>query len=321
MGAATRFSSCVSQRQMEQSISFLGAGGVSLAGTLTLPEGAARCPALVLVAGSGPTDRDGNQLPAVRTDLLKSFAEALAQKGIASLRYDKRAVGKSGKPSKTQSLSAFADWKNFVGDVELAATWLRKQQGIDPKHVGLLGHSEGGMLCLEASARVRPSGLVLAATPGRPLRVVLHDQLTRMLKQQKATPQQTKFFLESYTRISAQVIKTGKVPKDVPPGLAGLYPEYLGPFLQGMLSLDPVKLARKITCPALVLQGEGDIQVSPTKDAPALNAALKTAHRLVIVPGVSHNFKKIQNSADPAFAGPVLPEALEQLARWTTKSL
>lgn len=300
-------------------VKFTGVGGVTLVGELELPQKAAkRVPALVLVAGSDPTDRNGNQLPSIRTDLHAQLAATLAKQGIASLRYDKRAIGESGKPGKSESLSAFCDWPNFVGDVEAAAKFLKKHPQIDPAHVGLLGHSEGGMLCLEAAHTVKPVALVLAATPGRNIEAVITDQVAALLKRQKATPEQTAFFLTENVRICRAIRKTGVVPSDVPAGLAALYPAYLGPFWKGMLLCEPIALAKATTCPVLVLQGERDVQINPTLDARPLAAAVGKRGQLTLVAGAGHNLKLTKDATDPAFTGPVVPAALDALARWAT---
>ena len=297
-------------------VTISGLGGVSLSATLELPKGAGRAAGVVLIAGSGPTDRNGNQLPALKTDLLAEIARALAAKGVASVRYDKRGIAASGKPEKGESMAAFFDWENFVGDVEAAAAFLKSHPRIDPKRVGLLGHSEGGSLALEAAPKVKPYAMVLAATVGRPLAAVIHDQLVRLLKSQKATPEQTAFYLKRHDEISEAIRKTGKVPDGVPPGLAALYPAYLGPFLQGDFSVDPAKSASRLACPTLVLQGERDVQVSATLDAPALNRALKCRHALAVIPGASHNFKRVGSPTDPGIAGSAMPEALKRAADW-----
>ena len=313
----------------EREIIVAGAGGVNLAGTLALPEGTSGrtpAPGIVLVAGSGPTDRNGNQLPMIQTDLLKQLAAALTEDGIATLRYDKRGIAASGPPPKNQEQwGAYFAWENFVSDVNAALGWLQKQPEIAPTKTGILGHSEGGLLALSA-AQQRPGGarppaiLILAATPGRPLDAAIKEQLTTLLKAQNATAAETKFFLGKNDAISAAIKKTGKVPADVPPGLAALYPPYLGRFLQSALTANPAALATKFPGPVLLIQGAGDVQISPAGDARALDAALrrrpKDNHELALIPGASHNLKRISSPNDPAFTGPVVPEALTKMLQW-----
>lgn len=300
----------------ETLVRFPASGGGTLAGTLTRPDTpAASLAGAVLVAGSGPTDRDGNQA-GLQTDLLKQIAQALAQAGIASLRYDKRGMGRSDKPATTVSLSNFTRWERYRDDVVGAAGYLRSQ-GIAVGKLVLIGHSEGGVLCLQAVRTVKPAVLVLISTPGRPLSIVIEEQLNTLLLRQKATLEQRRYFLSENDRISREIIRTGKVPTDVPAGLAALYPAYLGPFLQNTLPTNPAKDAAQVVAPTLIVQGEKDTQVSPARDATALNRSLKGTHELFIVPGASHNLKR---SAD-TFSGAAAPEALRRITTWLGKTI
>lgn len=315
----------------EREVTFTGAGGTQLVGTLTMPvdTSAKAAPAMVLIAGSGPTDRDGNQGTAFHTDLLKQFADALAGVGVASLRYDKRGVGGSRMPAEVMmsqaALEEFAAWENFVGDAEGAYRFLQTQPEIDPVRVGFLGHSEGSWLALQAaddlkSAAHPPCLLVLVSTAGRPIDQVIHDQLVRLLKIQGATPEQTKYFLDENTRITEAVRKTGVMPTDVPPGLAALYPAYLGKFYKSELAMDPARLASQFPGPVLVLQGSDDVQNPPGPSLPPLEAALNSRkhddHKVVLVVGASHNMKLVTGPDDLGIAGPVAPQALHALTDW-----
>jgi dienelactone hydrolase len=316
----------------EQQVTFPGAAGATLAGTLELPAGTANVPALVLVAGSGPTDRDGNQPPALITDILKQIANGLADRGIATLRYDKRGMYANAAelPKDPAKYGEFFTWENFVADAVAAVQFLRQQPRIDPKRVGILGHSEGGLLALQAAQLLNSQGdappvLILISTPGRPMDQVITDQLKRLLTIQQAAPQQTDYFLSENSRITRAILNTGQVPADVPPGLAALYPPYLGKFLHSELSLDPCKLAAEFSGPVLVIAGSADVQVSPDRDAKALDAALagrkNDIHTLAIIPAASHNMKILSSPADPGFAGPVAPAAMEQLQQWAVARL
>ena len=309
-----------------------GVGGTPLALSLVLPAGrnqpAAGWPALLLLQGSGPTDRDGNQPPHLRTDLLRQIAEYLAMQGIATLRYDKRGMhaNNAALPTDPAAFSAFFRWENFVGDAASAFRFLTEHPGIDGKRSGILGHSEGGVIALAASGLLRATGigpavLVLAATPGRPLEAVVTEQLERALAEQKATPAQARAVMAANKRVSAAILAEGKVPADTPRSLAPLYPSYAGPFLQALLPLDPTKLARDYPGPILLLQGEADSQVSAARDLESLDKALgmraKPEHHAALrFAGLSHNFKRPANSEDPGFAGPLPPEMLSGLSDW-----
>ncbi len=317
-----------------QEISFAGAGGTRIVGTFLLPAGAgeSRVPALVLIAGSGPTDRDGNQPPGMVTNLMKQIAERMAEKGIASLRFDKRGMYASaaGLPKDPKEYGEFFTWENFRDDVISAYQFVQDRPEIDGARVGILGHSEGGLLALSAvevltPKREAPSVLILLSTPGRTMDAVITDQLTSLLRQQKANAQQRKYLLDTNARITEAVRERGQVPADVPPGLAALYPAYLGEFLHSELALDPCKSVAQFSGPVLVMAGEKDTQVSPKKDAEALDAALKTRrnddHEMAVIPGASHNLKIVKADSNAGMKGEVAPVALTALEKWAVEKL
>lgn len=311
----------------ESAVSFTGAGGVPLAGTLFLPVvGAAPVPAFLLIQGSGPTDRDGNQPPHIVTDLLRQVAALLGSLGIASLRCDKRGMhaNAASLPRELPALTAFVSWENFVADAEAALAVLRAQPGIDPGRVGILGHSEGGLIGLSVAARggaAAPAALVLAATPGRPLAAVLRDQLRRLGRRHGGTGELLAPLLAANDAILAHLIETGDYPAAMPPDLAALYPAYLKRFWRSVAALDPPALAARYPGPVLVVNGAEDVQVLADSDASALRAALSgrappAGHRLAILPGASHNLKPVAASPAGGFHGPVHPDLRAVLDAW-----
>jgi uncharacterized protein len=314
-----------------QLISINSNDGTVLAGTLTFPANVkGKLPGLVLLQGSGPTDRDGNQ-PGIRSDVLRQIAEGLALKGIATLRYDKRGLPASAAsvPADQAQYPAYFHWNRYVDDAYAAYAFLRAQPGIEMTKTGFLGHSEGGLIALDLTSRLvvteQPAFLVLASTPGRRMDAVLQDQVGLKLTEQKASQAQRKFFLGENERIIKTIRDTGKVPDNVPTGLAALYPAYLGPFLQAWFKLDPAALAVKYAGPILLLQGDADIQVSPERDALVLDRALQRRsnddHALVVVPRGSHNLKPLQNDKDPGFQGEIDPSVIERTASWLLSRL
>ena len=319
----------------EREVSFRGAGGVRLSGTLTLGDGAAACarvPAAVLVCGSGPTDRNGNQPPLLWTGLLKQVADALAEGGVASLRYDKRGVGGSTRPPKDPAaLARFVAWDHFVGDVVAARDALARQPEVDPDRLVLVGHSEGGLLVMRAAAVLHdagrpPAAVVLLSTPGRPLDVLIGEQLEAAFRRQGLSARASAELLASNGRVVEAIRRLGEVPDDVPAALAPLYPPYAAGFLRSAFESDPPGLAAKVPGPVLVVQGDGDLQVSAERDAPALHAALRArpgAPRsdLLVLPGASHNLKKVPPQGGHAPLGPVVPEFRTGLAAWLAERL
>ncbi len=307
----------------EQPVRFAGKGGVTLAGTLLMPlfSEIQYVPGIVLVAGSGPTDRNGNNpLAPDRIDLLKDIAELLARNGIASLRYDKRGIGQS-TPRPRGSLEeqeAFFAWDNFVGDVEAAHAELLRHDEIKPYATALLGHSEGGLLALAASkalAAKKLHALVLAATPGRRLDEILRAQIARDAPPALRLPTD---------RAIATILETGRVPPNLPPELQLLFPLYAGPFLQKLLTFDPAVLLAESRMPCLLVQGGADRQVVPMEDVQPLIDALRTrgvSGEAVVIPQVSHNLKAVTGPLDPGFAGPLSPAVAAALLKWLVPAL
>ena len=304
------------QGTKQRAVRFAGSGGVILAGTLLLPmvSEIQYVPGVVLIAGSGPTDRDGNNpgVPA-RTDVLKQIAETLARAGIATLRYDKRGIGGSASaPLALDDQERFFAWDNFVADAQAAHAELLRHDEIKPYATALLGHSEGGLLALAASATLatrRPHGLVLAATPGWPYDEIIRRQMARGAPALLATTE----------RVMKAIRSTGRTPSDVPRELQSLFPPYIGPFLQGAMAFDPAKslMATDIAC--LLVQGGTDDLIVPLGDIqPLLDALARRsgAGEALVVPAVSHNLKTVSGPGDPGFSGPLAPAIAAKLASW-----
>lgn len=307
-----------------------GKDGVALGGTLVRPP---KVPAMLLVQGSGPVDRDGNIPGVFETDLQKQIAEAFARAGIASLRYDKRiaCIAEARLPKDEDALADFLKWDNFVGDAAAAWRFLREQPGIDRQRVGIFGHSEGGVIALAAARHLldageMPAALVLAATPGRPMSAILRDQIERIMQQMKLKPDKAASVLQIVDRIHRAIAETGKVPGDVPRVLKRLYRPESGQFLHVALRLDPAELAAQFPGPVLIIEGTADKQVSARDDALALDAALSGRpsddHELLIVPRVSHALRSIDGAnARHGKAGPVEPALVKSITAWAKAKL
>lgn len=319
----------VSAAPLERFVMFEGTDGATLAGLLTLPDAddEAPFPAMLLLQGSGPTDRDGNQLPDVRTNLLRQMARNLAEQGIATLRFDKRGMNANAKelPQDPAALRDFVAWENFVGDAELAYRWLAADPSIDSERVGVAGHSEGGLIALNIAQRGRslPKALVLLSTPGRPLGAVVADQLTELMERQGASAAHKMEILAEDKRIRAAILTTGDIPEDVPPGLQPLYPVYLGRYYQSLLQFDPAKALELFGGPSLVLAGGADLQVSPERDFQPLSAILlakDNGSAAFIAPGVSHNLKPVQ-PGETGFEGLIDEGIQTELSGWLSRML
>lgn len=304
-----------------------GAGGTPLRGTLVLPAARRPVPAVLLVQGSGPTDRDGNQPPVLVTNLFSQLATALAGFGIASLRYDKRGMhaNAASLPRDETALRAFVRFEHFVDDAAAMLAALRARPEVDAGRVGLLGHSEGGLIGLALAARGgpgKPAMLVLAATPGRPLAALLREQLGRLGRRQGADDAVLAPLLADNDQILAHLQATGDYPPSIAPGLRALYQPYLRTFLRSLAALRPAELAAEVDVPVLVINGTADQQVSADDDALALGMALAgrafepNVYSVGILNAVSHTLKAVAGPADPGFAGPVADAVTQALHGW-----
>jgi uncharacterized protein len=306
-------------------VTFEGKNGVKLAGTLLIPDHkpGEKLPGVILVAGSGPTDRNGNSaLLRVQIDLLKQIAELLAQEGITSLRYDKRGQYASEPLKEGDSLIDFVAWENYVGDAAAALAFLQSRPEIDPRRTAMIGHSEGGMLVLQAAVegklfRHPPAALVLASTPGRRIEIVLRHQISQNTL--------LKLLSKQSDEIMERAKATGELPEEINVLLRPIFPPYAGKLLQGMLNYDGADLAARVSGPVLVISGEKDTQHVVTEETAALASGLKKRprddHEVFIVPGASHNLKPVTSILDPGFAGAIAPEAAAKLRSWLIKQL
>jgi pimeloyl-ACP methyl ester carboxylesterase len=305
----------------QRAVRFAADDGTMLAGTLLLPAWSElqRVPGFVLVAGSGPTDRNGNNpLVPARIDTLRLIAERLAEAGFGTLRYDKRGIGASTQmPATLADQERFTAWDKFVGDVRAAHAELLKHDEIKRYATGLLGHSEGGLLILAAAPTIsqnKPHVMVLAATPGRPYGEILRRQL------QRAAPS----LIDGVERALDAIRNNGRPPAGLPAELQSLFPAYIGPFLQGAMAFDPAAGLAASPLGCLLLHGGADQQIVPMDDIQPLIDALgnrSAGGEAVVVAGVSHNLKAVTGPNDPGFTGPLAPAIADKLATWSRAAL
>ena len=268
--------------------------GVTLRGDLWLPASATgRVPVVLFLAGSGPTDRDANSSLGLRTDAYRLLAEALAARGIASLRYDKRGVGASGRD--------FDPATTVLDDFAADALAITARLRADPRFatLALLGHSEGGLLALMIAERAAPDVIVLLAAPGRPLAVVLREQLARRLDPRA---------MVDVDRLLAAA-RRGASLDPIPAPLAPLFAPTVRAFLRSALDLDPLPLLRAAKARVAIVQGAFDAQVTPA-DARLLAEARPDA-TLTILPTMNHVLKEEASGAMPqaSYSDPARPLA------------
>lgn len=280
----------------EQEVALAVAGGV-LHGTLSMPDGQGKVPVLLLLhAGSGPTDRNGNSamLPG-QNNTLRMLAEALARNGIAALRYDKRGIGASASTGLREADLRLDDY------IDDATAWLRQLRA-DPRFSNVLmaGHSEGALIAMLACQKAQLDGCVLIAGAGNALDDILRVQLKPRLPPD----------LYAQNERILLALKRGEQVSDVPPALLALYRPSVQPYLISSMKVDPRAAVGALRMPVLILQGATDLQVS-VADAQALSAAAPAA-RLVIVPGMNHVLKMVSGDLAqqmPSYGDPALPLA------------
>ncbi|ATH82562.1 alpha/beta hydrolase [Ectopseudomonas mendocina] len=243
----------------------------TLYGSLLVPQSDTPVPVALLIAGSGPTDRDGNNPAGGHNDALKKLAQVLARNGIASLRYDKRGVAASSQATPDErNLSV----ERYVTDAEGWGQQLKRDPRFD--RLILVGHSEGALIASLAAARSGADALVSIAGPAYPIGQVLDAQLAMRLP-----PAQ----LAQSRRILASLIR-GQEQADVPEPLQVLFRPSVQPYLISLLRQNPAEAFAVLEIPALIVQGGHDAQVG-VDNAEILKQANPDAE-LALIPGMNH---------------------------------
>lgn len=308
--------------------------GVELAGTVTLPSTGGPFPAAVLISGSGPQDRDENVFGH------KPFlviADHLTRQGIAVLRFDDRGVGVSGGVFQDAVVS------HFVEDARAAFRYLTTRTDIDDSRIGLVGHSEGGLVALLAGTgeeAVSPAYLVLLATPGVSGKELLYsqaehlaraagaddDRIRAAIAEQEAVfnivagdapPEEIERELRNYLSTKSSIAAYGEQV------IEAQLRQLLSPWFRDLLHLDPQPALRRTTCPVLALTGTLDLQVPPEDSLHPIETALhESGNRrvtAVALEGVNHLFQHAETGLPMEYARiteTFSVEALEHISSW-----
>ncbi len=309
--------------------------GISLAATLTTPRGPGPFPAAILLVGSGPLDRDETD-SGHRPFLI--LADHLTRQGIAVLRYDKRGVGKSSGDYEEATTADFAD------DAQAALAFLKRRKEIDARKIGIVGHSEGGIIApLIASRSNDVSWIVILAGPatkGEETLLLQSDLITRaagMTTEQVA--KSLDFDRESYNLVRhaqdrrvlenqlQDLVKVSGIGPAAPSAFLQRQIHWTSsPWFRYFLDYDPALALQNTKCPVLVLSGERDLQVPPKENLPLARKALETGgnkdFQVIELPDLNHQFQHCylglpaeSRAIEETFA----PEALSTISTWILK--
>ena len=306
--------------------------GISLAGTLTLPKKEGHFPAVILISGSGPQNRDEEILDHKPFLILSDY---LTKNGIAVLRYDDRGIGQSTGDFKT------ATTQDFANDVKAAVEYLKTRKEINPKKIGLIGHSEGGLIApMVAQNNKEVSFIVLMAGPGvrgDKLMIVQKEDTERLMGVTEVDIAKSKDMVsglykmiinadsnniklnENITSYLSEKYKNENKPNE----LNALIQTATNIWFQNFIKIDPATALEKVKCPVLALNGDKDSQVSAKINIEAIKKALtKGGNKKVttkILPNLNHLFQECKTGSFSEYAEieqTISPLALEQILSW-----
>ena len=320
--------------------------GITLAGTLTLPKGPGPFPAVVLISGSGQQDRDETVF-GHRPFLI--IADHLTRQGIAVLRYDDRGVGKStGDPTNATSA-------DFATDALAAVRYLQTRKEINPQKIGLIGHSEGGLIApmVAVQAPNEIAFIVLLAGPGvtgediillqyeligrasgvseqiMAQNLALQRRVFTVVKEQSDTMEAEReirtLWLEELSRLSEEEQKALGLSEAV---IEAQIKQILSPWFRYFLTYDPRPTLSQVRCPVLVLNGEKDLQVPPSQNLPEIVKALEAGgnreYAAIKLAGLNHLFQASTTGAPVEYAQieeTFSPKALEIISEWVLRQV
>lgn len=314
--------------------------GIKLAGTLTLPKSGGPFPAVLLITGSGPQDRNETLL-GHRPFLV--LADYLTRQGIAVLRVDDRGIGKS-----TGSF-ATATTEDFAGDALAGVEYLKSLKEINPKQIGLLGHSEGGIIAPMVATKTQDvSFIVMMAGTGLTGEQILYlqsaliqkasgtsdeaiardrklrEQMFAVVKENQDSAAIDKKLRIVLTDALAKMSEKEKQDMGYSPEMVDMtIKQMLSPWLRFFLTYDPKPTLMKVKCPVLAINGEKDLQVPPKENLRAIEEALKTGgnkdYTVKELPGLNHLFQTSATGSPTEYSKieeTISPTALTIIGDW-----
>jgi uncharacterized protein len=270
---------------------FIQVDDVALHTVLTTPLNIGTYPLAVIIAGSGPTDLDGN-LPSMYNNSLKNLSNALVENKIATVRFDKRGIGKS-KSTSIKEVGLTID--KYANDL---VSIINHYKGKGYSDIYIIGHSEGSLIGLIAIQSIKVNGFISIAGAGSPAYEILNKQL-----KPKLPP-----IIYSQVETIIDSLKNNYLVKNVPPQLNSLFRQSVQPYLISWFSYNPVDLIKRLSCPIMIIQGDKDIQVD-LEEAKKLIAASKNG-KLLIVNNMNHVLKTINGDVNDnisSYSNPDLP--------------
>ena len=307
------------------------AAGNTLAATLTIPPGKGPFPAVLLIVGSGPHDRDESLMGHKPFLVLSDY---LTRKGIVVLRADKRGVGKSTGKTDTATTA------DFAADAEAGVAFLKSRPEVDPRKIGLVGHSEGGIIApMAAVADPGVAFIVLMAGSGVPGDQIIVEQGRLIAEaggeskekagQDAEKERETLGLVEKEKDPAAlQRLLGVKLAAEGAPDaqIAAQIKALTSPWFRYFLTYDPATALRKLTCPVLAINGSLDLQVPPAQNLPAIRKALEEGgnkhYEVDELPGLNHLFQTAKTGSPSEYAQieeTMSPVALDKIASWILK--
>jgi len=319
------FSGCgsnVSGKFTESEVSFQTEDS-NIVGNLTVPEGKGPFPAVIVLAGSGPFDRNGDVDPRAGEDLklsstYKDIAYALAQEGFVTLRYDKRGIG--------NSTGEGADFPEpSLRDLKAAVAFLKDNPSVDPERIAFVGHSLGGLWALmEAAGNDSIAAVCVMATPARPVSEVLIEQIEWLIKAQGGNDTDVAAVVAQQRAIYEQ-LRSGQLdPSTLPSSV-----RYQYEYVKAIMDIAGADYAKEIKCPALILQGDKDLFTNIPEELELLKQAFIDGGnqnvQLITFPDLDHMFRPTPDQPSPELyyedRGPISPDVVQAIADWMKTTL